>query len=152
MSAIQRKTTEITVLVDGVERRFRLRAHSIAKQLEQLERQEIGRNLGLELAGEALGTITPLTGGARAYLSSICPIVVDLLNEPADDGAPLTNDEFWLLDSDDPDRVIADQEKLTAMEKVLGNGLSLLGIAGRRILDQSKLDGLKSVPLSLEPA
>lgn len=152
MSAISQNLEEIEVLVDGRPRRFILRAHSIAKQLEQLEKQEIGRNLGLELAGEALGTSAPLTGGARAYLTSISPIVVELLSEPSDGGSPLTVDEFWQLDSDDPDRVIATQERLTAMEKILGNGLSLLGIAGRRILDQSKLDGLKSVPPLPEPA
>ncbi len=144
MSAIQRKSTEIEVLVDGEARKFTLRAHSIAKQLEQLERQEAGRNMGLELAEAQCGADTPLSGGARAYLASICPVVCWLLSEPADTGGALTEEEFWLLDSSDPDRVIASQEELTNMEAILGNGAALLAVAGRRILMTLQEDGSRS--------
>lgn len=149
---ISRKSVEISVFVGEEERKFRLRSHSIAQQLQQFETQEAGRNLGLELAGDAIGTNTPLGGGVRAYMASICPVVVRLLSDPVDGKGPLTEAEFWDLDSNDPERVLATQEELTGMAAALGNGLGLLALAGRQILETLQQDGLKSEPPLPEPA
>lgn len=128
-----------------------LRAQSIKKQLEQLRIQEKGRQEGIDRAAAIVGSKTVLTDATEAYYASLAPVMLFLLKEPADGGAPLTAEEFWELDTADPKRVIAAQEELTALEEALGNGLALQQLAGRQILESLKIDGSTSAPQSAEP-
>ena len=91
MGGLSRKESEVSVIVDGRERRFRLRSHSITKQLEQLEVQERGRRLGLDLSEDSFASETTITDANRAYLASIEPVILWLLRDPVDGGKPLTS-------------------------------------------------------------
>lgn len=141
MSGLSRKEAEISVLVDGRERRFRLRSQPIAKQLEHLEIQERGREQGLAMAEQSFSSETTLTDAHRAYITSLVPVLTNLLREPADQGKPLTPDECWLIDSNDILRVIAEQEEITNMASIMGKSLALQQTAGRRMLQRSRQDG-----------
>lgn len=144
MSSLTRKTSEISVLVDGQERRFRLSAQSITEQLAQLEVQERARQKAIEASEETFSDEVPITSSARVYLSSLAPVVCKLLSDPLDEGGPLTEDDFWKLESDDPSRVIGAQEELTNMEEILGKALALQTLAGRRALERLSKDGGQS--------
>ena len=72
------------------------------------------------------------------------PVVLWLLSDPVDGGGPLSEDEYWRLDTNDPARVIGAQEELTAMDFIMGKAMALQQIAGRRILQRSSVDGDKS--------
>lgn len=144
MPSLGRKEAPISVLVDGQERRFRLKAHSITKQLEQLEIQELGRLKGLTESENSLAQEGTLTAACRAYFSSLVPVVLFLLSDPLDGGEALTEADFWKLDSGDPERIIAAQEELTGMERVLGKALALQQVAGRRLLERLSSPGAQS--------
>jgi len=141
MGGLSRKESEVSVIVDGRERRFRLRSHSITKQLEQLEVQERGRRLGLDLSEDSFASETTITDANRAYLASIEPVILWLLRDPVDGGKPLTSAEYWLMDINEPLRILAEQEELTNMDSIMGKALALQQTAGRQLLQRSKEDG-----------
>lgn len=144
MSSLTRKTSEISVLVDGRERRFRLSAQSITQQLEQLEVQERARQAAIEAAEDTFAADTPLTAASRVYLGSLAKLVMKLLSDPIDGGEQLTEEEFWMLESDDPERVIGAQEELTNMETIVGKALALQQLAGRQVLEKLSKAGEQS--------
>lgn len=152
LGILKRRTEEISVLVNGEERRFRLSARSIADQLEMMSLQAVGKAQAMGYLSQHLELPDPvlLLRAAHAIWISQAEVVVSLLSEPVDDGSPLTEEEFWKLETGDPDRVIAAQEALTSMAAVLGNGSALLDEVKRRMTAASKTAGSQSARSSPE--
>lgn len=128
LGVLKRKTEEISVLVDGEERRFRLSARSIADQLEMISQQAVGKAIAMGYLEEHISLPSPVLRlrAAHAIWLSQIETVVSLLSDPVDGKPALTEEEFWKLETGEPDRVIATQERLTNMDTVLGNGDALL--------------------------
>lgn len=112
---ITRKRATVCVTVARKPRRFTLRAHSIADHLMMLECQERAQKEALAAAKDA----SPAQA-ARSEMTALLAVVIPLLQEPADGGMPLVEDEGWLLGLGDPERVLRIQRELTGLETALG--------------------------------
>ncbi len=121
---ITRRKATVAVSVGRKPRRFILRAHCIAEHLMMLERQEAAQKEVLEAAKSG----SP-SRAARAELTALLSVVVPLLQEPADGGPPLTEEDGELLALGDPDRVLRVQRELTALDAALGTGKPTKGKA-----------------------
>lgn len=127
-SSLKRRTEDISVLVGGTERQFRLSSPTIAAQLELLNILAVGRSVALGYLQDHLDKPSPLQAmrAQHAIYLSQSEVVVGLLSEPLDGGAPLTLEEFWTLEAGEPDRVIETQERLSGIDSVRRNGSELL--------------------------
>lgn len=112
---ITRRRATVAITVDRKPRRFTLRAHSISEHLQMLELQEAAHKDALAPAENGSSAQV-----ARAGLTALLSVVLPLLQEPADGGPPLVEEDGWLLGLGDPDRVLRLQHELTALEAALG--------------------------------
>ena len=121
-----KRTEDVSVFVDGKERRFTLKRFTIQEAIDPLRIQETAWNAAEQAREEAVGNPLVLTLSSEAYLRGVGPQVVSLLRFPADGGEPLTLEEFRLLDPDDPAMVLAKQEELSSIRNLILNGQLVL--------------------------
>lgn len=121
---ITRKRATVVVSVARSPRSFTLRAHCIAEHLMMLGRQEAAQKEVLKAAKSGSPSRT-----ARAELTALLSVVVPLLQEPADGGPPLAEEDGELLALGDPERVMRMQRELTALDEALGTGKPTKGKA-----------------------
>lgn len=119
LDSMTRKKAFIVVTVDNHPRRFTLRAHSVVQHLELLELRETARKQALL---EVAGRTESQAGVARADMAATLAAVTYLLQDPADGGQGLLDEESWLLGLDDPFRVLELQYALTNVDGALGRG------------------------------
>lgn len=113
---------ELAVLVDGKERRFHLQKFTIAQALDHIERAEKAWNTARDACVGALGDPMDMTLTSRAFLDAIRPVVVGLLAKPADEGGPLTDEDFWNLDAGEVARVLDAQEEFGNVRDIVVRG------------------------------
>ena len=128
------RTSEVTVTVEGVERRFTLRSKSINEVLNLLEVQERAWNAAVEECKGAVGEDMTVLLSSKAYLEALAPRVIPLLQEPADDGAPLTAEQFWLLEPEDPHLVLEAQNVLVNLDQLTAHAMVLRTQAKNRMI------------------
>ncbi len=128
---------QVTVTVAGEERRFNLKPFTVRDALDHIEASEKAWNEARASVKETMGDPLQMTLSSKAYLEAVRPTVVTLLNDPADDYGPLTEDEFWLLDSSDPSRVISSQEEFAQLRVVVAGGQLLVGESQREIIGEA---------------
>lgn len=128
------RSCEVSVTVDGEERRFILRSRNVSEVLELLEVQELAWNLAVEDCKGAVGDPMTLVLSSKAYLEALAPRVIPLLQEPADGGGPLTDGEYWLLAQGDPSLVIETYNELVNMETLVMHGQYLQAQAKAKML------------------
>ncbi len=127
----------VTVTVAGQERRFSLNPFTIGEALDHIEASELAWNEARESVKKAMGDPMSMTISSKAYLEAISPTVVALLCDPADDGRPLTEQEFWQLDAADPANVIAAQEEFAQVRFLAVGGQMLVQEVQREVINEA---------------
>lgn len=128
---------QVTVTVAGQERRFNLKPFTVRDALDHIEASEKAWNKARASVRDTMTDPLQMTLSSKAYLEAVQPTVVALLDDPADDYGPLTDDDFWRLDSSDPSKVISSQEEFAQLRVVIAGGQLLVDESQREILGEA---------------